>query len=292
MGTLVGPKIASRDASNASNRLRAAALPMTKTLEKFVVRASSFKQNTFDYLSSLESVRAKENLRLAGPAARREPPLIGSVAPPSTRAIGCATSVPSNSWRPFCRGITEDSVGRIIEGILKADLILIDETGFVPMDHTRAQLLFRAEWQQARSGRPGPLGHQPQRPPGSVDPGGVAPYLADLDTTATRPCPRHGLRRPACGRGRQLQLTCTMAFSRVRIVGKVAPSASFRWTVRCCPECAAYVRTERLLPATRMLRRPPGSNLGIATQRGRAAKVLRAHRPSSNLVSPGFLGDS
>ena len=33
--------------------------------------------------------------------------------------------------------------GRVLEGILKADLILIDEIGFAPMDHTGAQLFFR-----------------------------------------------------------------------------------------------------------------------------------------------------
>ena len=66
--TLVEAEIASRDASNAANRLRVAAFPVTKTLDDFDVRASSVKQTTFDYLSSLEWVRAKENLCLVGPA--------------------------------------------------------------------------------------------------------------------------------------------------------------------------------------------------------------------------------
>ena len=66
--TLVEAEIASRDASNAANRLKAAAFPVTKTLDEFDVVASSVKQTTFDYLSSLEWVRAKENLCLVGPA--------------------------------------------------------------------------------------------------------------------------------------------------------------------------------------------------------------------------------
>ena len=41
------------------------------------------------------------------------------------------------------RGLADNSVGRVLEGILKADLILIDEIGFAPMDHTGAQLFFR-----------------------------------------------------------------------------------------------------------------------------------------------------
>ncbi len=41
------------------------------------------------------------------------------------------------------RGLADNSVGRVLEGILKADLILIDEIGFAPMDHNGAQLFFR-----------------------------------------------------------------------------------------------------------------------------------------------------
>ena len=44
--TLVEAEIASRDASNAANRLQAAAFPVTKTLDEFDVRASSVKQTT------------------------------------------------------------------------------------------------------------------------------------------------------------------------------------------------------------------------------------------------------
>ena len=66
--TLMEAEIASRDASNAANRLKAASFPVTKTLDEFDVAASSVKQATFDYLSSLEWVRAKENLCLVGPA--------------------------------------------------------------------------------------------------------------------------------------------------------------------------------------------------------------------------------
>ena len=40
------------------------------------------------------------------------------------------------------RGLADNSVGRVIENILRADLILI-EVGFAPLDDTGAQLLFR-----------------------------------------------------------------------------------------------------------------------------------------------------
>ena len=143
--TLVEAEIASRDASNAANRLKAAAFPVTKTLDEFDVRASSVKQATFDYLSSLEWVRAKENLCLVGPAGTGKSHLLDR---PRSRA----PSKPGFRVRYFSavelvetlyRGLADNSVGRVLEGILKADLILIDEIGFAPMDHTGAQLFFR-----------------------------------------------------------------------------------------------------------------------------------------------------
>ena len=41
------------------------------------------------------------------------------------------------------RGLADNSVGRVIEHIMKADLVLIDELGFAPMDDTGAELFFR-----------------------------------------------------------------------------------------------------------------------------------------------------
>ena len=66
--TLVEAEIAARDDSNARARLRAAGFPVTKTLAEFNVGLSSVPQATWDYLASLEWVRATENLCLVGPA--------------------------------------------------------------------------------------------------------------------------------------------------------------------------------------------------------------------------------
>lgn len=65
--TLVEADIAARDASNTANRLKAAAFPVTKTLDGFDVSGSSVTRATFDYLSSMEWVRAQQNLAVVGP---------------------------------------------------------------------------------------------------------------------------------------------------------------------------------------------------------------------------------
>lgn len=66
--TLLEAELAARDASNARARLRAAGFPVTKTLDEFRVAESSIPRATFDYLASLEWIRAAENLVLVGPA--------------------------------------------------------------------------------------------------------------------------------------------------------------------------------------------------------------------------------
>jgi DNA replication protein DnaC len=142
--TLVEAEIASRDASNARDRLKAAGFPVVKTLEQFDVAASSVKAATFDYLASLEWIAAQENVCLVGPAGTGKSHLLV--------ALGHAAVEAGNRVRYFTaaelvealyRGLADNSVGRVIETILRADLILIDEIGFAPLDDTGAQLLFR-----------------------------------------------------------------------------------------------------------------------------------------------------
>ena len=65
--TLVETELAARDASNIVNRLKAAGFPVPKTLDSFDVGASSIPPKVFDYLSSLEWVRAQANLAIIGP---------------------------------------------------------------------------------------------------------------------------------------------------------------------------------------------------------------------------------
>jgi DNA replication protein DnaC len=142
--TLLDAELAARDESSARARMKAAAFPVVKTIEEFDVAASSIPRPTFDYLASLEWIRAAENYCAVGPA--------GTGKSHSLVAFGAAAVEAGHKVRYFTaaelaetlyRGLADNSVGRVIEAILKADLVLIDELGFAPLDDTGAQLLFR-----------------------------------------------------------------------------------------------------------------------------------------------------
>jgi DNA replication protein DnaC len=135
--TLVETELAARDASNVVNRLKAAGFPVAKTLESFDVAASSIQPKTFDYLSSLEWVRAQSNLAIIGPAGTgKSHTLIG---------LGIAAIHAGRKARYFTaadlvetlyRGLADNTVGKIIESLLRVDLIILDELGFAPLDDT------------------------------------------------------------------------------------------------------------------------------------------------------------
>jgi DNA replication protein DnaC len=142
--TLIEAEITSRDASNARTRLRQATFPVVKTLDEFDVGASSVPPATFDYLASLEWIRAAENTCLIGPAGTGKSHLLV--------ALGVAAVDAGHRVRYFTaaelvetlyRGLADNSVGRVIDTVLRNELIIIDELGFAPLDDTGAQLLFR-----------------------------------------------------------------------------------------------------------------------------------------------------
>src|SRR5882724_4383828 len=135
---------AGRDASNARNRLKAATFPVTKTLEEFDLGVSSVPKATFAYLFSLEYTTAAENLCLVGPAGTGKSHLLvalGIAAVQAGHKVRYLTA--AELAETLYRGLADNSVGRVLDTLLRNDLILIDEVGFAPLDDTGAQLLFR-----------------------------------------------------------------------------------------------------------------------------------------------------
>jgi DNA replication protein DnaC len=142
--TLVEAEITARDEANLRGRLKMAGFPVRKTLDEFKVQISSVPQPTFDYLSGLEWVRARENCLCVGPAGTGKSHLLIALGHAAVEAgHRVRYFIAADLVETLYRGLADNSVGRIIDGLLRADLILVDELGFVPLDATGGQLLFR-----------------------------------------------------------------------------------------------------------------------------------------------------
>jgi DNA replication protein DnaC len=142
--TLVEAEITAREESNARTRMKQASFPVTKTMAEFDLAASSIPQPTFDYLASLEWIRATENTCLIGPAGTGKSHILV--------ALGVAAVQAGHRVRYFTaadlvetlyRALADNTVGKVIDTLLRNDLIICDELGFAPLDDTGAQLLFR-----------------------------------------------------------------------------------------------------------------------------------------------------
>jgi DNA replication protein DnaC len=142
--TLLDAELAARDASNARTRLRAAGFPVAKTLDEFQVATSSVPRATFDYLATLEWIAARENLVLVGPAGTGKSHLLVALGLAAVEAGSRVRYLTATDLvETLYRGLADNSVGRVIEGLLRHDLVIVDELGFAPLDDVGTQLLFR-----------------------------------------------------------------------------------------------------------------------------------------------------
>ncbi len=142
--TLVEAEVSARDASNLRARLRSAAFPVRKSVEEFKVAESAVPQTTFNYLASLEWVRAKENLVLVGPAGTGKSHLLVALGHAAVAAgLRVRYFAAVDLVEDLFRGLADNSVGKILDQLVRSDLVICDELGFAPLDSRGSQLLFR-----------------------------------------------------------------------------------------------------------------------------------------------------
>ena len=142
--TLLTTEIAGRDTANQAARLKAAGFPFPRSFEDFQVSVSSVPPATVDYLASLEWLRARENLCMVGPAGTGKSHLLVAAGTAAVLAgHRVKYLVAADLVETLYRGLADNTVGKVIDGLLRNDVILIDELGFAPLDDTGTQLLFR-----------------------------------------------------------------------------------------------------------------------------------------------------
>ena len=141
---LVEAEIASRDESNTRNRMIAARFPIDKTLDEFRLSESSIPAASHNYLVTLEWIQHHENLCLVGPAGTgKSHYLIGLGRSAVTAGYKVRYFTAVDLVEHLYRAVADNTVGKAIETVCRNDLIIIDEIGFAPLDHTGCQLLFR-----------------------------------------------------------------------------------------------------------------------------------------------------
>lgn len=142
--TFVEAEISARDAANLRARLRSASFPVRKSMDEFKVAESAVPQTTFEYLASLEWIRAKENLVLVGPAGTGKSHLLVALGHAAVEAgLRVRYFAAVDLVEDLYRGLADNSVGKILDQLLRADLVICDELGFAPLDARGSQLLFR-----------------------------------------------------------------------------------------------------------------------------------------------------
>ena len=80
-------------------------------------------------------------------SARPAPPRVTPLSPLGHLAVDAGYKVryfgAAELVDTLYRALADNSVGRAIENILRAEVVMVDELGFAPLDATGAQLLFR-----------------------------------------------------------------------------------------------------------------------------------------------------
>ncbi len=142
--TLVREERAAREISARNARVRAAGFPGHKTLEDFDRSASSLPRATYEFLASLEWLERCENVCLCGPSGVGKSHLAQALG---RAAIQSGRRVRFFSADALCealyRGLADNTVGKLIDSLLRNDMVVIDDLGFSALDRVASQHLFR-----------------------------------------------------------------------------------------------------------------------------------------------------
>jgi DNA replication protein DnaC len=141
---LLVEEVAGRDRSSAATRLAAAGFPAGKTFDTWDPSLSSIPAPTQSALRSLEWIHRHENLVVCGPSGTGKSMFLEALGHAAVEAGRRVAWFSLESLGVLVRRHrADDSVTRAIARILRADLIVVDDIGLLPVAHDAAEGLYR-----------------------------------------------------------------------------------------------------------------------------------------------------
>ena len=143
LASLIRAEVTHRQSRSINYRISGAKFPMLKDLDDFVFDDTPVDEGQIRELAGGDFVEAKRNLILIGGTGTGKTHLAIAIAAAVIRAgPAAASSTSSISSTSSNRKRPPESSGRIVEALLRHDLIVIDELGYLPFSQSGAQLLF------------------------------------------------------------------------------------------------------------------------------------------------------
>ena len=144
MRALLATELAGREASSINSRRRAAGFPTGKTFDTWQDETSSIEPPTQRSLRTLEWVDRCENLVVCGPSGTGKTHFLEALG---HTAIDQGKKVfwfsLENLGALIKRHRVDDTTHKAINKIMRADLIIIDDIGLLPVPNDTAETLYR-----------------------------------------------------------------------------------------------------------------------------------------------------
>lgn len=141
---LLTEELAGRQASSINTRRKTAGFPTGKTFDTWDPSVSSIPEPTQRSLATLEWIDRKENLVVCGPSGTGKSHLLEALGHAAIEH-GCHVHWTSLEALGALvrRHRADDTMGRAIKKIMRADLICIDDIGLLPVTADTAEALYR-----------------------------------------------------------------------------------------------------------------------------------------------------
>jgi DNA replication protein DnaC len=141
---LLAEEAAGRDQATTRMRRRSSGLPAGKTFDAWEPGASAIPTQTQQALRTLEWIDRHETLVICGPSGTGKSHFIealGHLAIDHGKTVSWHT--PETLAQLVHRHRADDSINRAIGKLIRADLIVVDDVGLLPISSDAAEALFR-----------------------------------------------------------------------------------------------------------------------------------------------------